>query len=338
MGTNISVAFYANVVDTAKVFTRLVDRLTIRGEVLRAKIVHLRSSTDIAISEFEQVFKANLYNLVDSPDAIMLQISYTHRSGIEAGIGLYCYGQHYEKKWPVQTEGPIRLVIPLNELVTPEDVQAEISPLAVIPELGEQQLTDAAALFLDLSGIFDPKESGIEHGAMYIETGWPPSEKCPIIYHRDVHEFARDVARSYATYHWGILPPALFDYEGDILALDQATITQLRTIDPPKNEEAERPLYSWEIRYPDEAERRRYAASLDPDLIRRIEALSTDQLRELIHTACDQLHDLQCYDFGERGMVVMSDIRTSLWCSFHSTIGHSSLWRLYDHLVAALRA
>lgn len=338
MGTDISITLHTSSENAPTSYTNLIRHLLANSSSVRFHIFHhnMTKSTEINLQDLYHTLEEKLPSLIFSDDYFRTILNYNTPIDSSICICAYCYGQQLEMGKTVRNNGHISLVISLKELIPREEVenpghQPKRWPVAA---LSGHMLNVAEELFLRTCGLLDSEERYIQHGAMYLESGWAPPEECAFLYHRDVQEFARDFMRMYAAYHWGILPPALFDPRIDVWALTSAERQALQVMAPPKDEEP-RHLLSWERHYPDEVARQQFVANLYPASAQRLARLPGDRVRDLIHAACQHIPEVRCYDFGARGLVLASSLETSLWRAYTSTVQQSSLWRVYDYIARA---
>lgn len=158
------------------------------------------------------------------------------------------------------------------------------------------------------------------------------SERLPLLYHRDLKEFAYDLLRTSIYMRSGILPLALMNYRADLRQFDLNKPDVDRWYLIPSILEANK-YYMLHTSFtnPYVSGAYRYQKRLTPELVERVLELPTERIRTLILELAQESDDLLAYDFGEGGMVVAFDLAADLW--LQSREHYTSLYKIYDCLL-----
>ena len=314
MGTTVSIALHAAETTIPRAFQHLVQRMLLQGAGPRVYFYErfgYEDPHDLGIDALTRL-EAVATSIVTSHRAIRVEMVYTLASGRGIVLDLNLYGKEFNLGWDVCYDGHIRLTLGLKPLSRPlkDALDDEPSPpQARLADLAEHVIMDSEALFFHACGAHDPT-ADIQHGAMYLECGWPSAEGCAMVYHRAAPEFARDFARIYAHYHWGISTPLLL--ERDVWQFQETDMAALRTYEP--LEEAARKQPDRDI-FADH-EQLAFFSALDQETAQRLSALPAERIRALLHEVYQHEPELTCYDFGAQGLALTADPLSNVWRAY----------------------
>lgn len=323
MSTTISISLYAEPANIPEAFRALVERMLRRSilstSVLRSKYAH-REGRVLATYQLKRQLPALAATLPASDQGLEIQLEYELISGRRIALDLLLHGVGYEDGLEVQQSGPMtlrfshsQLAQPLADLLSPNRVPTTVPALA---QAGVEVLRDGEELFLRACGLLqdEVQDSMIQHGAMYLEAGWPSPAACAMVFHREVQEFGRDVARIYREYNHGLLIPMTLSDRIDVWEVDKRPSGYLAK--PGRNNRA----FYQQFSDPPNGSLIQFLEQLDQRNVRKLSVLPRPQLKALLIAATQTLLDVESYDFNDQGLVLVTDPL-------------SSVWRVYDYLV-----
>lgn len=325
---------YVQPEDEAEAFVRLLKRLAQRARSLSGRIEFTdRSHVDFSSSDFLHIL--NTYSLsLDLIVEIDVYVETRYRSRQKLDLLLSWNAGNTKNNALRYQYGPFRIKIGSRGHAGPNQLRENRRfNYAVLPELKGQEVPDLIALFFDLCGVFYRSETKILHACAIVQGSWHFSDQIPLLYHRDVREFAYDLVRIHIFKEQGYSPLDLFGYEGDLLQFDEKNLpfTVRYRLIPSTRQESKSRFLTYHTQNPYILAARQYRTRLTTELVEQVVELPSERIRELINEVAQKEHDLVCYDFGEGGIVICFDLEVDLWA--RDLDPYSSLYKIYDRLL-----
>lgn len=334
MSEDYIISLYVDPEDQAEAFERLAKRLAQRAYDISVEVLLVsKEPQTFSFSELPEIIQKIAPRL---SEVERIEISYgaRHRSGRKIVYYLVWNGT---SSLPVinnntQFNAPFKVDIDIQQLCIREE-RFQAQPLTIVPvrEFKGLQLPEAMLFFLDTCGVFVPSETAIRHAALTVVAGLRVAEQTPILYHRDVHQFAYDLVRTLFYVQWGIRLSALLRYTGDLFQLDEKAIKETWNALPLSELYKNRDRFLEDVHAPYTKAAHEYRMRLTPKCIQQVLMLPTERIRALIVETCQKEQDLVCYDFGERGLVVAFNLEAYMWLGRRGYI--SSLYKIYNRLL-----
>ena len=230
MSKTLSMSFFPSEGNTVKAFASLVRRITSDTEVNSIKWhkkYYRYESEQIGLDTLMSILESpESQSLAESKDSFAVQLGYTTASGELIPLDIDFHGKGYMDGHYARNNSSMRITVEDSGLWRMmKSISRDMSwtgldaPEHLKAEAVEKANRDSELLFLIGCGFFlkedstswkweYEKETYIDHGAMYYESGWSCPLRCQMVYHKDPQEFAKDFERIYADYHWGITMPS----------------------------------------------------------------------------------------------------------------------------------
>lgn len=335
MSEDYTISLYVDLEDQAEAFGRMAKRLARRADFISGKVLLVsRQSLVFSLSELPEIIQEFAPKLFEV-DSIEISYAARHRSGHPLVYYLVWNGTSSLPgiRYDVQFRAPLRVNIDVRYLSVPEEV-SRIRPLTYVkrPELDGQSVPEAIAFFLDVCGLSYRSENLVRHAVFSFSGDVKFSEQTRVLYHRDIQEFAYDLLRTFVYMQWGLPVSALLRYRGDLSLLTEAIIQ--RTWSAMSLDflyEKRDYILQYTPSDPYSLAAQHYRARLTHERIQRVLELPVERIRALIVEICQKEHDLVCYDYGERGLVVAFDLDAYMWIGIGNNI--SSLYKIYSRLL-----
>lgn len=316
MSTTISISLYAEQDCVPKLLYDLIDRMG-KQSLIRGIKLH----EGFYLKNVEEVNAQDRQHLMGVAEKIQfsnrmlrLDMGYQLRSGREVGIDVVVPGTKFERGHEFAVNGPLTISLslnavsrPLKDLVEQPDYRRDEAKLLTISTAVQR---DWDEIFFRACGVqeVNPERCCVEHGAMYLELGWPSAVGCAMLYHQDKKEFARDFLRVYREFFLGdTLPKMLaedFDLEDGLAGNgsqrnDRVSLAFYKQFDTPGGDSLVE-----------------FLNDLDVETARSLAQLSGEEVDELLQEASKEIIDIAYFDFGSDGGALVASPLASVWRAY----------------------
>lgn len=319
MSTTISISLYEKPENVPKLLGALLRSLEERS-IPRGIELHegfyLQNVQRIEVRNSAHIEEL-MWENKDSNKMLNFNMSYQLLSNRKVGIDLKVPGCKFNNGHNYAENGPITISLslndisrPLKDLIRQPNHRFDEKELLEVSELVQR---DWDEVFFRACGLYTALDRThyAQHGAMYIESGWPSAIGCSMLYHRDKREFAADFLRIYREFNFGENMPDLLVSENRIN----------KTKDVNYDKESNLAFYKQFDSY-QEVSIIDFLYQLDMENVLALSSLPVEDIDMLLQESSNELIDVKYCNFGEKGGALISS-------PLHS------VWRVYD-LIAAI--
>ncbi len=313
MSITMSISLYTAPSRLPDAFAALIERLLLRSREAQVDLLEgdaFGKATAYPVPLTRTLLTNLVQQTLSSDRAIEVTLTYQVVSGAFFTLEVFCYGQRFNAGWAVHYGGPIRLRFAYNDLRRTEGAPWD--------KVGDNANARQLFTYVCGAGVEVPHGSEFDHGAMYLELGWPAPTGAMMVYHRHIGEFGRDFARIYAEYHWGLRMIPTFDPHLNIweLCSQVGTLASADFWDQPGKQHPA------------------FLKQFQPGLVKFLDQLTALQIRGLAETEDDILwgwlvdstqtvREVEMVDFNTQGIALMLSTRG---------LTQGSVWPVYAYL------
>ena len=329
MSNEASISIHVPKADTVDTFLELAERIChqAHGDPIVTEWTpnqHRDVCLDVASSGMTDLIGST----GDSERRVTIDLSYRAASGQIIPLEMTFNGAYFHHGNPWLLEGPIVLRFSMDDLEDPirnclkSGIGPEMTPEGYLGVYGPgyqqacgQVLADFEKISLRACGLagIGPAQTRVQSAAMYREYGWHMPPLCSMVYHRHHEDFARDFARTFANYRWGVAATRMMAPNVNIWDLQSASLSRWEAPTKEWYEEVlAKPQTEWDHLDRLAFESLSMAESLDLDTAKCLSSLSGSFVRQRLLEMPRLASSDRYRDFEEAGGMLMGSIWTGL--------------------------
>ena len=347
MSKTIAMSFFPSKGNRIKAYASMIRRLLPNAVVCKIRRHEQRQRYESPQLDFDTLMSMleapESESLADSEDSFSVVLGYTSASDESVTLDLNFYGKGYEMGHYARDDSSIMLTAQdsglwrsLKNIMWDKVLTGLDAPEHLIAAAAEKANLDTEVLFLQACGFTlnqgaesysweIEEETYIDHAAVYYESGWACPLTCQMVYHKNPQEFAKDFERIYADYHWGITMPLLYALDKDIWQLSKSEIASLNEYRGfarrcGKEYPGGYKYYSKPQKFApelNELDAVNFVESLDKDKIQQLVKLPISHIKEVFSAVAEsELPEVRFRDFDDKGMVLVSGVKMSVWRAY----------------------